>query len=123
MIMADKLGRSFAPTQLVGAAIHATLLVLPVAKGVFYLAHVMGFDGLAATRTSVLAVVAICWLVLFLPAPQGRWPEFTRLLADPTLSVGRKIRATFTNWFSLLMIIATLAWIAGAKFSGVPVLP
>jgi hypothetical protein len=123
MMMADKLGRNLASTQIVGSAIQATLFVLPVAKGVFYLSHLAGFDGLAETRTSVLAVVGICWLLLFLPGPQGHWPAFSRAMADPTLSVSDKIKAMFTNWFSLLMIIATLTWLAGAKFSGAPILP
>ena len=123
MMIADKLGRNFAPTQIVGSAIQASLYVLPVAKGTLILAHAMGFDGLGASRSSVLIVVAVCWLILFLPGPQGRWPEFSRIMADPTLPVGDKIKATVTNWFSLLMIIATLVWLAEAKFSGMPILP
>lgn len=123
MITADKMEQSFAPTQLVGSAIQATLYVLPVAKGTLALARAMGFDGLAASRTSVLIVVGVCWLVLFLPGPQGRWPAISRILADPTLSIGDKIKATFTNWFSLFMIVVTLAWIGGAAFGGLPLLP
>ena len=123
MIPADRLRRNFAATQLVGSAILATLLVLPVAKGTFYLAQAMGFARLAETRTSVLIVVAICWLVLSIPGTQGRWPGIARTLADPTRSTGDKIRATFTNWFSLLMIVAMLVWIASASFNGGPILP
>jgi hypothetical protein len=122
MTMAARLEQNFAPTQLVGSAIEASLYVLPIANGVLHLAAAMGFDHLADTRSSVLGVVAVCWLVLFLPG-RGRWPAISRILADPHLSIADKIKATLTNWFSLTVIVATFVWIAGAAVRGVPLLP
>jgi hypothetical protein len=133
MQLADKLQERFAPTQLVGATIEATMLVLPVAKGAFLLLDAAHFDALGRTLGSVLLVTGICWLLLFSQYLPGatpmsiqqppRWPKIMRTLADPTLSIGSKIRATLTNWFSLLMIVAMLCWIAGAVFGDTPLLP
>ena len=92
-------------------------------KDLRLLARAMGFEGLAGSRMSVLIVVGICWLALFLPGAPSPWPEIVRILDNPTLPVGDKVRATFTNWFSLLMIAATLLWIAAAAFNGAPILP
>jgi hypothetical protein len=133
MLLADKLQQRFAPTQLVGAAIQATMLVLPVAKGAFFLLEAAHFDALGRTLGSVLLATGVCWLLLFFQYLPGatpisiqqppRWPKITRTLADPTLSIGSKIRATLTNWFSLFLIVATLCWIAGALFGHTPLLP
>jgi len=133
MLLADKLQQRFAPTQLAGAAIQATLLVLPVAKGMFFLLHAAHFDALGQTPGSVVLVTAACWLLLFFQYLPGatflsiqqppRWPKIMRILADPNLSIGSKIRATLTNWFSLFMIVAILCWIAGAVFGNTPLLP
>jgi hypothetical protein len=39
MLLVDKLPQGFAPTQLVGGAIQATMYVLPTAKGTFWRAR------------------------------------------------------------------------------------
>ena len=133
MLLADKLQQRFAPTQLVGAAILATMLVLPVAKGTFLLLGAAQFDALGRTPGSVVLVTAACWLLLFFQYLPGatllsiqqppRWPKFARALTDPALPIGNKIRTTVTNWFSLFMIAAMLCWIAGAVFGHTPLLP
>jgi hypothetical protein len=93
----------------------------------------MGFDGLGQSLSSVLIVTGICWLILFLPSLTGapsnsiqwqpRWLKISRTLADPTVSIGDKFKATFTDWLSLLIIVSSLIWIASSVFSGVPLLP
>jgi hypothetical protein len=109
------------------------LYVLPVAKGTLYLASAMGFGGLGNSLSSVLIVASACWLFLFLQFLPGatplsaqsppRWPKFARTLADPTVSIGEKFRAAFTNWLSLLIIVSSLIWISSSIFNGVPLLP
>jgi hypothetical protein len=133
MLLVDKRPQGFAPTQLVGGAIRATVYVLPTAKGTFYLARAMGFDRLGNSLSSVLIVTGICWLLLFLPTLtsgppssaqwQPRWLNISRTLADPTVSIGDKFKATFTDWLSLLIIVSTLIWIASSIFTGVSLLP
>lgn len=133
MLLVDKLPKGFAPTQLVGGAIHATMYILPTAKGTFYLARAMGFDGLGQSLSSVLIVTGICWLILFLPSLTGaspnsiqsqpRWLKISCTLADPAVSIGDKFNATFTDWLSLLIIVSSLIWIASLVFGGVPILP
>lgn len=133
MQLIDKHPQSFAPTQLVGSAIQATMYVLPVAKGTFNSARAMGFDGLGQSLSSVLIVTGICWLILFLPNLAGavsnstqwrpRWLNISRTLSDPAVSIGEKFKATFTDWFSLLIIISSLIWILSSVLSGVPLLP
>lgn len=133
MLLADKLQQRFAPTQLAGAAIVATMLVLPVAKGMFFLLDAAHIDALGRTPGSVVLVTVGCWLLLFFQYLPGatllsmqqppRWPKFMRTLADPAVSIRDKIRATLTNWFSLFMIVAMLCWIAGAVFGNTPLLP
>ena len=117
-MIADKLSRSFEPTQLVGAAILATLLLQPATVGPLDLARAMGFESL----TAALIVAALCWLFLFqlfLPCATSlslrqmpRWPKLFQIMADPTVSIGNKIKTPFTNWFGWLTIIGPLAWIA-----------
>lgn len=133
MLLADKLPQGIAPTQLAGAAIQATLYVLPTAKGTLYLTGAGGFDGLGQSLSSVLIVAFACWLFLFLQFLPGatplsvqtppRWPKFARTLADPTVSIGEKFKAIFTSWLSLLIIVSALIWIASSVFTGVPLLP
>jgi hypothetical protein len=133
MLLADKLQQRFAPTQLAGAAIMATMLVLPVTKGAFLLLDVAHLDVLGRTSDSAILLAAICWLVLFFQYLPGatllsiqqppRWPKIMRILAGPSLAIGSKIRATLTNWFSLFMIAAMLSWVASAVFGNTPLLP
>ena len=133
MLLADKLPQRFAPTQCVGAAIQATMYFLPIAKGVLLLAQDAGLSRVGDNVTLVLTVAVACWLFLFfqfLPrmTPQSgqripRWPKIARILADPTVSIGEKFKATFRNWYSLLVITTMLVWITSAVFSGVPILP
>ena len=131
MIIADKLQRRSDPTQVAGAAIQATLWALSLAQGPFYLARLTGFGGLSENLTSVLVVTALCWLyvfVIFLPGAtplsiqrMPRWPKIFRILADPAIPAGNKIKATFTNWFSLFLILQNLALIARAALTGNPI--
>lgn len=133
MLLVDNLQHRFAPTQLTGAAIVASLFVLPVAKGIFVLLDAVHFDALGRSLGSVLLVTGVCWLMLFFQYLPGatllsiqqppRRPRIMRMLTDPSLPVGSKIKATLTNWFSLFMIVATLCWIAGAVFGNTPLLP
>ena len=133
MQLADKLQQRFAPTQCAGAAIQATIYFLPIAKGVLLLAQDVGLSRLSDNVTSVLTVACACWVFLFfqfLPSvtPQSwqripRWPKIARILADPTISIGEKFKATFRDWFSLFIITTMLVWITSSVFNGVPVLP
>ena len=133
MLSASKLHQYLLPTQFVGAAIHATLCILPVAKGTLLLAQAAGLSRLTDNGTSVLIVACACWLYLFLQFLPGatplsmqsspRWPKITRTLANPTVSIGEKFKATFTNWLSLLIIVTALIWIASSVFKGIPILP
>jgi hypothetical protein len=125
MIITDKLSRSFEPTQLAGAAILATLLLQPATVGPLDLAQAMGFESL----TAALIVAVLCWLFLFqlfLPCAtplslqqMPRWPKFFQIMADPTVTIGNKIKTIFTNWFGWVTIIGPLAWIAKMVFEAV----
>ena len=66
MLATGRLHPHLLPTQLVGAAIQATMYILPTAKGTFYLARAVGFEGLGQSLSSVLIVACACWLFLFL---------------------------------------------------------
>jgi hypothetical protein len=133
MQLADKMQQRFVPTQCVGAAIQATMYFLPIAKGVLLLAQDVGLSRLGDNVTLVLAVAFASWLFLFfqflpsMTSPSGqripRWPKISRILADPTISIGEKFKATFRNWYSLLVITTMLVWITSAVFSGIPILP
>lgn len=68
MSTAGKLQRSFAPTQLLGAAIQASLWTLSVAQGPFYLARLAGFGGMSGSLATIVAVTILSWLYLSLPA-------------------------------------------------------
>jgi hypothetical protein len=130
MIASDRLERSFEPTQLAGAAIQASLWLLSVAQGPFYLAQVMGFSGLPESTAAVSIVIGFSWLYLFLVFLPGatpislqrlpRWPKIFRILACPAISTGDKVKATLTNWFSLFLILQNVGWIAWAIFAGRP---
>jgi hypothetical protein len=106
----------FAPQQLAGAAIEASLFILPAGQGMVVLAKAVGFGALVASQTSVLLLTgalwlfsAACFIIGHIP-PTAR-PKIFAILADPSLSVGSKLKATFTNWFSLLAIASQLLWI------------
>jgi hypothetical protein len=132
MLATGRLHPHLLPTQLVGAAIQATMYILPTAKGTFYLARAVGFEGLGQSLSSVLIVACACWLFLFLQFFPGatslsaqnppRWPKFARTLADPTISIGEKFKAILTDWLSLLIIVSSLVWVASSVVSGVPLL-
>ena len=64
MSTAGKLQRSFAPTQLLGAAIQASLWTLSVAQGPFYLARLAGFGGMSGSLATIVAVTILSWLYL-----------------------------------------------------------
>ena len=131
MPTAEKLQRGFEPTQLIGAAIQASLWTLSIAQGPFYLARLAGFGGMNGSLAMILAVTVLSWLYLFqlfLPGATPlsiqrlpRWPQYLRIMADPTISPGRKIKATFTNWLSLLLILQNAVIILGATFAGKPI--
>jgi hypothetical protein len=104
----------FAPQQLAGAAIMASLFALPTSLGVLALAKKMGT--LVASPTAAVLVTIIVWLFFAACfsgriAPTAR-PRIFAILADPALSIGAKLKATFTNWFSLLMIASQVLSIA-----------
>lgn len=107
----------FAPQQLVGAAILASLFILPTSQGMLVIARAMGFAALVASPTSAVLVTVIVWLFFFACfisgdiSPSAR-PRIFAILADPALPIGAKLKATFTNWFSLLAIASQLLWIA-----------
>jgi len=58
MISAGALQRRFQPTQMVGAAIEASMYFLPLAKGTILLAVNAGFDWVAGSSHSVLVVAS-----------------------------------------------------------------
>lgn len=128
MSTADKLQRSFEPTQLVGATIQASLWTLSLAQGPFYLARLAGFSGMSGSLATIVTVTILSWLYLFqlfLPSATSlsiqrlpRWPKFFRIMADPAISPGDKIKATFTNWFGLFLILQNAVIILGAAFAG-----
>jgi hypothetical protein len=109
----------FAPQQLVGAAILASLFIAPASNGILVLARAMGFGPLVASQTSVLLVTGIMWLFFFAcyigrPIAPSVRPKIFAILGDPALSIGAKLKATFTNWFSLLAFASQLLMIASA---------
>ncbi|HTM72551.1 MAG TPA: hypothetical protein VL198_04910 [Pseudolabrys sp.] len=130
MSTAGNLQRGFAPTQLLGAAIQASLWTLSVAQGPFYLARLAGFGGMSGSLATIVAVTILSWLYLFqlfLPSATPlsiqrlpRWLKFFRIMADPSISPGDKIKATVTNWFGLLLILQNAVIIFGAAFAGKP---
>ena len=132
MLSASKLHQRPMPTQVVGAAIHATMLVLPVAKGTLLILQAAGLHRLAESEVSAVIAAIACWLYLFAQFIPGatplsmqgppRWPKINRVLADPTLPIGEKFKAIFTNWLSLLIITATVIWVASSVAKGVPIL-
>ena len=81
--------KGFVPTQLVGAAIQATMYILPTAKGTFYLARAMGFEGLGQSLSSVLIVT---WDLL-------AYSFSSKFLPGATSIVERKIAATMARNF------------------------
>jgi hypothetical protein len=125
MISAGTLQQRFLPTQIVGAAIQASMYFLPVAKGTILLASAAGFDWVAGSSQSVLVVACACWILVFLQSllqRPPRWPKISRILADPTISIPGKIIAVFKNWLSLLIIISMLVWVVGSTINGIPIL-
>ena len=132
MLSASKLHHPLSPTQVVGAAIHATLLVLPVAKGTLLILQAAGLTRLAESEISAVIVFLACWFYLFAqmipgatplsPKAPPRWPKINRVLADPELAIGEKFKAVFKNWLSLLIIIATLIWVTSSVSKGIPIL-
>ena len=99
----------FAPQQLAGAAIYASLFIVPTTYGLVVIAKAVGFGALVASPTSILLAGAIVWLLFaasFLnkPTPPTARPKILAILGDPALSSGVKLKATFTNWLSLLAI-------------------
>jgi hypothetical protein len=96
----------FAPQQLAGAAIFASLFIVPTTNGFVAIAKAVGV-GVLASPASVLLFGGIVWLLFaasFLhgPTPPTARPKIFASLGDPALSIGAKLRATFTNWFGLL---------------------
>jgi hypothetical protein len=132
MLSASKLHHHLLPTQVVGAAIHATLLVLPVAKGTLLILQGSGLNRLAESGISAVIVFFACWFYLFVQFIPGatplsmqgppRWPKINRVLADPALPIGEKFKAVFKNWLSLLIIISTLIWVTSSASKGIPIL-
>src|SRR4029079_2117080 len=59
MSTAGHLQRGFAPTQLLGAAIQASLWTLSVAQGPFYLARLAGFGGMSGSLAKIRAQTLI----------------------------------------------------------------
>jgi hypothetical protein len=106
----------FAPQQLVGAAIMASLFVWPTSQGLLGTMRATGFGALVASPTAVLLVTGIVGLFFFAcfsaPIPPSARPRIFAILADPGSSTGAKLKATFTNWFSLLLIASQLLGIA-----------
>jgi hypothetical protein len=107
----------FAPQQLVGAALQASLFIAPTAYGLVVLARAAGFGTLVASQTSILLLAGVVWLLLAAsaigsPPPATARPKIFAILGDPTLSIGVKLRATLTNWFSLLAIASQLLMLA-----------
>ena len=81
------------------------------------LARLMGFGSLVTGPASLLLVTGIVWLIFFAcyisgPIPQHVRPRIFAILGDPGLSIGAKLKATFTNWFSLLAFASQLLFIA-----------
>ena len=104
----------FAPQQLAGAAIFASLFDVPTTNGLVMIAKKVGFGALAASPTLILLTGAIVWLMFaasFLSGPTPR-PKIFAVLSDPSVSIGAKLKATFTNWLSLLAIGSQLLMIA-----------
>jgi hypothetical protein len=106
----------FAPQQLAGAAIYASLFIVPTVNGFVVIIKALGGGVLVATHTSVLLFGAIVWLLfaasfLSKPMPSSARPKILAILGDPALSIGAKLKATFTNWFSLFAIGAELLMI------------
>ena len=107
----------FAPQQLAGAAIMASLFIVPTAQGLVAIMRATGVGALVAGPASVVLVTGIVWLCFFAcfiggPIPPSARPRIFGILADPGLSIGAKLKATFTNWFSLLAIASQLLGIA-----------
>src|SRR5436190_15027609 len=99
----------FAPQQLAGAAIFASLFIVPTTNGFVVIIKAVGGGVLLASQTSVLLFGAIVWLLfaasfISAPMPPSARPKILAVLGDPSLSIGVKLKATFTNWFSLLAI-------------------
>ena len=132
MLSVSKLHQNLLPTQLVGAAIHATLCVLPVAKGTLLILQAAGLGRLSDSEISVALVALACWLYLFVQFIPGatplsmqvqpRWPKINRVLANPEIPIGDKFKAIFKNWVSLLIITATLIWVTSSVAKGIPIL-
>ena len=96
-----------APQQLAGAAIYASLFIVPTTNGFVVIIRAIGGGVLVASHTSVLLLGVIVWLLFaasFLhgPTPPTVRPKIFAILGDPSVSIGAKLKATFTNWFGLL---------------------
>jgi hypothetical protein len=107
----------FAPQQLAGAAIYASLFIVPTTNGFVVIAKKVGVGVLVASPASVLLFGGIVWLLFaasFLhgPTPPTARPKIFAILGDPALSIGAKLKATFTNWFGLLAFGSQLLMIA-----------
>ena len=86
-------------------------------NGVLVLARAIGLGSLVASQISVLLVTAVVWFIFFAcyisqPIPPSAKPRNLAILGDPSGSIRAKLRATFTNWFSLLSIASQLLLIA-----------
>ena len=106
-----------APQQLAGAAIYASLFIVPTTNGFVVIIRAIGGGVLVASHTSVLLLGVIVWLLFaasFLhgPTPPTARPKLLAILGDPALSSGVKLKATFTNWFGLLAIASQLLLLA-----------
>src|SRR5882762_9457106 len=93
----------FAPQQLAGAAIYASLFIVPTTNGLVVIAMAVGVGVLVASPTSILLFGGIVWFLfaasfLSKPMPPSARPKILAVLGDPALSIGVKLRATFTNW-------------------------